>query len=425
MSRGERSPAARRDWGSDDTGSTILHVDMDAFFAAVELLERPDLVGRPVIVGGDQRGVVLSATYEARAFGVHSAMPVSRARALCPQAVVLPPHHERYSQASRHVMRILGDVTPVVEQVSIDEAFLDVSGARRRLGTPVRIAQQVRERVHRELGIPASVGVAATKFVAKLASGHAKPDGLLLVPREATVPFLHSLPVGALWGVGDKTRDRLRGFGVDTVAELAALPVRSLHRMVGVASGQRLHELANGIDPRRVEVTRVEKSVGHETTFAVDLTERTGLESVLLDQSHRVAARLRSRSMLTRTVAIKVRFADFRTISRSRGVDATDVAHDVFTVARELLDRVDIPPSGVRLLGVRAENLVAGSDGVQLQLGGGDQRREAESAMDAVRQRFGTGALRPAALLDGTAEGPAATARDEGDGRLSPGPRAN
>jgi DNA polymerase-4 len=195
--------------------------------------------------------------------------------------------------------------------------------------------------------------------------------------------------------------------------------------MVGVASGQRLHELANGIDPRRVEVTRVEKSVGHETTFAVDLTERTGLESVLLDQSHRVAARLRSRSMLTRTVAIKVRFADFRTISRSRGVDATDVAHEVFTVARELLDRVDLPPAGVRLLGVRAENLVAGSDGVQLQLGGGDQRREAESAMDAVRQRFGTGALRPAALLDASAGGSAAPATDEGDGRLSPGPRAN
>ena len=413
MSRAERSAAARRDWGSDDTGSSILHVDMDAFFAAVELLERPDLVGRPVIVGGEQRGVVLSATYEARTFGVHSAMPMSRARALCPQAVVLPPHHDWYSSISRQVMGILGEVTPVVEQVSIDEAFLDVSGARRRLGSPVEIARHIRHRVHTFLGVPASVGVAATKFVAKLASSHAKPDGLLLVPADATIAFLHSLPVGALWGVGDKTRDRLRGYGIDTVAELAALPVRSLHRMIGVAAGQRLHDLAHGIDPRRVEVARAEKSVGHETTFSADIADRGALESVLLDQAHRVAARLRARDLRTRTVAIKVRFADFRTITRSRTVEATDVAHDVFTVARELLDQVAVPASGVRLLGVRAESLAVSSDGVQLQLGDSGHRREAEAAMDAVRQRFGTGALRPAALLDGSqqdrpagAEGP-------------------
>lgn len=400
MSRGERSSAARRDWGSDDTGAHILHVDMDAFFASVELLERRDLLGRPVIVGGATRGVVLAATYEARAFGVHSAMPMARARALCPQAVVLPPHHDRYTAVSRAVMALLGQVTPVLEQVSIDEAFLDVSGARRRLGSPLEIARLIRQRIHAELGVPASVGLAATKFVAKLASGHAKPDGLLLVPSVATVPFLHSLPVGALWGVGDKTRDRLRGHGIDTVAELAALPVRSLHRLVGVAAGQRLHDLANGLDPRAVEVSRTEKSVGHETTFAAELTDRAALDAVLLDQAHRVAARLRGRGFLTRTVAIKVRFADFRTVTRSRAVEPTDVAHELFTVARDLLDKVAIPASGVRLIGVRAEALTAGSDGVQLRLDGADHRREAESAMDAVRARFGVGALRPAALID-------------------------
>ncbi|MBD8060846.1 DNA polymerase IV [Oceanitalea stevensii] len=417
MSRGERSAAARRDWGSDDTGTSVLHVDMDAFFAAVELLDRPDLLGRPVIVGGEQRGVVLSATYEARRFGVHSAMPMSRARALCPQAVVLPPHHDTYTRVSRQVMAILGDVTPVMEKVSIDEAFLDVSGARRRLGPPVAIARALRERIHRELGVPASVGVAATKFVAKLASSHAKPDGLLLVPREATVPFLHSLPVGALWGVGERTRERLHVHGIDTVEALAAQPVRTLHRILGVAAGQRLHDLANGRDPRAVEPERVEKSVGTETTFAADVTDRATLEAVLLDQAHRTAARLRAAGMVGRTVALKVRFSDFRTISRSRATEATDVAHDVFAVTRSLLEDVALPPGGVRLIGLRVEQLQQAGEGVQLRLDEDDNRREAETAMDTIRQRFGPAALRPASLLErsaeagaGPAEGPEPTA---------------
>ncbi|WP_413450536.1 DNA polymerase IV [Georgenia phoenicis] len=415
MSRGERSAAARRDWGSDDTGTNVLHVDMDAFFAAVELLDRPELLGRPVIVGGEQRGVVLSATYEARRFGVHSAMPMSRARALCPQAVVLPPHHDVYTRVSRQVMAILADVTPVMEKVSIDEAFLDVSGARRRLGSPVTIAQAVRERIHRELGVPASVGVAATKFVAKLASSHAKPDGLLLVPRDATVPFLHALPVGALWGVGGRTRERLHVHGIDTVAALAAQPVRTLHRILGVAAGQRLHDLANGRDPRSVEPERVEKSVGTETTFAADVTDRATLEAVLLDQAHRTAARLRTAGLVGRTVAIKVRFSDFQTITRSRAAEATDVAHDVFAVARTLLDDVSLPPGGVRLLGVRVEQLQPAGEGVQLRLGEDDNRREAETAMDTIRQRFGPSALRPASLLDRSAAPP----DDVGEGRGS------
>ncbi|HLS74267.1 MAG TPA: DNA polymerase IV [Actinomycetaceae bacterium] len=413
MSRGERSAAARRDWGSDDSGCPILHVDMDAFFAAVELLDHPDLVGRPVIVGAAQRGVVLSATYEARRFGVHSAMPMARARALCPQAVVLPPHHDTYARISAEVMRILADVTPVLEKVSIDEAFLDVSGARRRLGPPVRIAAQIRRRIHAELGIPASVGVAATKFVAKLASGHAKPDGLLLVPEEATVPFLHSLPVGALWGVGERTRERLHTHGIDTVAALAAQPVRELHRLLGTAAGQRLHDLAHGRDPRAVEPRRTEKSVGTETTFATDISDRDTLEAVLLDQAHRCAARLRAAGLVGRTVAIKVRSSDFRTITRSRAVDPSDVAHDVFAVARALLDGVPLPPGGVRLLGVRVEQLQRTGEGVQLRLGADPHRREAETAMDSIRSRFGTAALRPASLLDHRPRAAAPDPREE------------
>ncbi|WP_342741448.1 DNA polymerase IV [Ruania alba] len=200
MSRAPRSASARRDWGADDSESPILHVDMDAFFASVELIDRPELRGKPVIVGGRQRGVVLAATYEARASGVHSAMPMTRARVLCPQAIVIPPDHTRYREVSRAVMRILGDITPVIEPLGIDEAFLDVSGARRRLGPPSMIGQRLRERIAAELRVPASVGIASTKFVAKLASSHAKPDGLLLIPSGATLAFLHSLPVGALWG---------------------------------------------------------------------------------------------------------------------------------------------------------------------------------------------------------------------------------
>ncbi|WP_043503369.1 DNA polymerase IV [Georgenia sp. SUBG003] len=402
MSRAPRSAAARRSWGDDDSGCTILHVDMDAFFVSVELLDRPELRGRPVIVGGDHRGVVAAASYEARAFGVHSAMPAARAKVLCPQAVVLPGRHDRYAEVSREVMSVLADVTPAMEQVSIDEAFLDVAGAVRRMGPPVEIATWIRQEVHRRCGVPASVGVAASKHVAKLASTHAKPDGLLLVPADATVAFLHSLPVGALWGVGEKTQEALERHGIETVAQLAATPLTVLHRTLGVAAGQRLHELAWGIDPRRVEPTRVEKSVGTETTFAEDVTDRSRLEKVLLRQAHECAARLRADGMLARTVAIKVRHADFTTLSRSRTLPVpTDLAHGINVAARELLAGVEIPPGGIRLLGVRAERLTpAATTGVQGVLDDDPQRALAERAMDGVRARFGSQVLRPATLLD-------------------------
>src|SRR5690606_18796215 len=221
MSRARAAVDVRRDWGDDEEGASILHVDMDAFFASVELARRPHLRGRPVVVGGKERSVVLAATYEARAFGVHSAMPMARAMAMCPQAVIIPPDHRAYREVSTSVMEILGHVTPLVEQISVDEAFLDVSGARRRLGPPSAIGQMIREQVRREHGITCSVGVAANKFVAKLASTYAKPTGLLLVPRAATVPFLRTLPVEALWGVGAQTQAALARWGLRTVAELA------------------------------------------------------------------------------------------------------------------------------------------------------------------------------------------------------------
>jgi DNA polymerase-4 len=392
MSRAPRNENVRRDWGGDDTATPIMHVDMDAFFAAVELIDRPELRGLPVIVGGAHRGVVLSATYEARAAGVQSAMPMSRARALCPQAIVIPPDHRRYSDVSKSVMRILGDMTPVVEPLSIDEAFLDVSGARRRIGSPARIGELIRARIAEELDVAASVGIASTKFVAKLASSHAKPDGMLLIPHEATVPFLHSLPVGALWGVGERTEATLARSGIRTVAELAHTPPAALNRVLGTAGGSRLLDLAWGRDPRSVHPVRHEKSIGHEQTFSSDLTDLDDMTAALLDFSHRCAARLRSAELVTSCVSIKVRFTDFTTLTRSHTLDAaTDVAHDIYLAARQLLAGTALPPSGVRLLGVRCESLSDSSTTfVQLPLDDpGPERRVAEQVMDQVHARFG------------------------------------
>ena len=413
MSRGPRSKAANRDWGADDSGTPILHVDMDAFFAAVELIDRPELRGRPVIVGGQHRGVVLSATYEARAAGVHSAMPMSRARALCPQAIVISPDHRRYRDVSREVMRILGEVTPVIEPLSIDEAFLDVSGARRRVGPPTVIAERIRERIARELHVIASVGIASTKFVAKLASSHAKPDGMLLIPHEATIPFLHALPVGALWGVGERTQETLARLAIHTVADLAHTPPPALYRLVGAASGQRLLDLAWGRDPRAVEPVRQEKSIGHEQTFFTDLTDLADLSAVLLDQSHRCAARLRAAELVTSGVSIKVRLADFTTLTRSHPLDAaTDVAHDIYMAARSLLAGMTLPPGGVRLLGVRCDALSdSATTAVQATLDDpGTERRDAERTMDVVRARYGASALTAGSLI-----GTPATAKGKSD----------
>ena len=402
MSRSPRASAARRSWGDDDSGAPILHVDMDAFFASVELLEHPELVGRPVIVGGDSgRGVVSAASYEARVYGVTSAMSMAEAHRRCPQAVVLPVRHGLYSRVSRRVMEILGRVTPMMEKVSVDEAFLDVSGARRRMGPPVAIARWIRAEVRERIGVPASVGVAATKFVAKLASSHAKPDGLLLVPADATRDFLDVLPVGALWGVGDKSARALQRWGIRDVRTLAATDVRRLEKILGTAAGRHLHDLSHGIDPRPVTPEHEEKSIGTESTFFETITDRAHARRVLLDQTHQCAARLRAGDLRGRVVVLKARGADFVTVTRSRTLTApTDLARDLFAVVERLFDALPTPGGGFRLLGVRVEGLARADAGVQLLLDDEPRRGAPERAADAVRRRWGAGVLAPASLLE-------------------------
>lgn len=405
----------RRDWGSDESGASILHVDMDAFFASVEIARRPHLRGRPVIVGGKERSVVLAATYEARAFGVHSAMPMARAMRMCPHAVVIPPDHRAYREVSSQVMAVLSDVTPLVEQISVDEAFLDVSGARRRLGPPTAIAERIRGEVRDRQGITCSVGVAANKFVAKLASTFAKPDGMLLVPRDSTVPFLRTLPVEALWGVGEQTRAALARWGISTVAELADSDVSLVQRAVGSAAGAHLHDLAWGRDPRPVRPGRPEKSIGAESTFGRDQRDLDVVESRLRTLADECGGRLRKQGLVARTVSIKVRTSDFRTLTRSRTLlTPTDVGRELFLVGRELLAAVDLRGLAVRLVGVRAEGLSsAASTPVQPtfdDLGSPAETREAraaaEHAMDEVRERFGRSAIGAGVASARTPEAP-------------------
>jgi DNA polymerase IV len=397
-----RGGSVRRVVEPDDSGCTILHVDMDAFFASVEVRRRPELRGQPVVVGGTgPRGVVSSASYEARAFGVRSAMPGGQARRLCPQAIFLPPDMGAYAEASAEVMRIFGDITPLVEPLSVDEAFLDVAGARRLLGRPTVIARHIRARVAGELGLTCSVGVAPTKFLAKLASTRAKPDGLLVVPAATMLEFLHPLPIEALWGVGEKTAESLRKLGLRLVGDVAQAPLGMLRQALGEASARHLHELAAGRDPRAVSVDRVEKSVSNETTFDVDVGDDDVIRRTLLGLAVRVGARLRHAGQAGRTVAIKVRLADFRTLSRSRTLPLpTDVAREIFDIAWALYEALR-PGDKVRLLGVRVEGLAA-SDDAPRQLTLGERAhgwRDAERAADAAAARFGSRIVRPASLF--------------------------
>ena len=394
----------------DDTGCHVLHVDMDAFYASVELRERPELRGKPVIVGGGgNRGVVLSATYEARRSGVRSAMPMSRARRLCPQAVVLEPRFSAYAEASRGVMEVFRSVTPVVEPLSLDEAFLDVRGAARRFGGSRLLGEWIRATVEDEQGITCSVGVATTKFVAKLASAHCKPDGLLVVPADGVVAFLHPLPVAALWGVGEKTEEALSRLGLRTVGDLAHTPVSTLQRALGPTTGSHLSALAWGRDDRVVTPHEPEKSVGAEETFGTDVDDPRVVRRELLRLSERTAARMRAQGMVGRTVAVKIRFADFTTITRSKTLpEATDVARVVYDTAVALYDALGLERARLRLVGVRVEQLApADTLAHQLQLGERDVGwREAEQAVDRASRRFGAGAVRPATLV---------RARDEED----------
>ncbi|MFG1658772.1 DNA polymerase IV [Micromonospora chersina] len=387
---------------ADDTGCPILHVDMDAFFASVEVRRRPELRGQPVVVGGiGPRGVVSSASYEARRYGVRSAMPTARARALCPHAVYLPPDFTQYSAASRAVMRIFRDVTPLVEPLSLDEAFLDVAGARRLFGTPTEIARLIRRRVAEEQQLTCSVGVAPSKFVAKLGSTRAKPDGLLVVPAARVLEFLHPLPVAALWGVGERSAEALQRLGLRTVGDLAEAPPGLLRRAVGEASAGHLHELAWGRDPRRVSPEHVEKSIGAEVTFDTDVTDPAEIRRALLALAEKAGARLRAAGQVGRTVSLKVRLADFRTVSRSRTLGVpTDTAREMFDTAWALWTAL-APGEPVRLVGVRMEGLAAAEETPQQLTLGAPERgwREAEAAADAAAARFGRSVIGPASLL--------------------------
>jgi DNA polymerase-4 len=388
----------------------IVHVDMDAFFVAVELLRRPELKGRPVVVGGSgPRGVVAAASYEARRFGVHSALPSAIARRRCPDAVFLPGDHARYEEVSSELMAIFLRYTPLVEPISLDEAFLDVTGAQRLFGTGAAVAAAIRRAVTAETGLSCSLGVAPSKLLAKLASEAAKPvptakgvesgPGIVEVPPGDELAFLHPLPVAALWGVGPATRARLQRLGVTTVGELAELPLASLVAAVGQAHGQHLHDLANGIDEREVEPDRELKSIGHEETFPHDLTDRDELLGVLVRQADAVASRLRARAVAARTVTIKLRYGDFTTLTRSvTAMQPVASGPAIADAARRLLEQLDVT-RGVRLLGVSASGLVEGG-GQQLSLDdvAAASWEDASQAVDDIRRRFGDGAIGPARL---------------------------
>ena len=398
-------PERRGDHGPDDDTCSILHVDMDAFYASASLLSRPELKGTAVIIGGGgNRGVVLSATYEARKFGVAAAMPIARARRLCPQATVVAPDYARYERISKAVMAVFASVTPIVEPLSMDEAFLDVSGARRRLGTGRQIGHQIRDTIADEQGITCSVGVATTKFIAKLASGLAKPDGLLVVPEVEVVSFLHQLPVGALWGVGERTEEALQRLGLRTVADIAHTPVDTLRRALGDKAGPALHDLAWGRDTRMVVPTRRERSIGADETFSYDMDDPAYIHRQILKLSDRTAARVRAAGMVGRTITIRVRFADFTTITRSRTLrDPTDVSRDIFATALSLYDRLGLQRVRLRLVGVRMEGLI---DSRQAPIQGLLDEpkhgwRDADRAVDRASARFGAGAVRPASLVEG------------------------
>jgi DNA polymerase-4 len=387
---------------------TILHVDMDAFFVSVELLRRPELRGRPVVVGGaGRRGVVAAASYEARAYGVHSAMPSAQARRLCPAAVFLPGDHAHYGEVSRRVMAIFGRVTPLVEPLSLDEAFLDVRGARRLLGPATDIAARIRRDVLDEEGLTCSVGVAPNKFIAKMASEAAKPRasrqgprpgrGVVVVERGAELSFLHPQPASRLWGVGPKTLARLERLGVRTIGDLAALPLDPLRRALGEASAEHLHRLAHGIDDRTVQPDQKAKSIGHEETFAHDLHERAAVEAELVRLADAVAWRLRRGGVAGRTVSIKVRRADFTTMSRSLTLpDAVDSAAELARAAKTLVADIDLT-GGIRLLGVSVAKL-GERPARQLTLDdvGAGGRAEVDAAVDEIRARFGVDAIAPA-----------------------------
>ena len=388
------------------TRATILHVDLDAFFAAVEQRDHPELRGKPVAVGGGRgtdRGVVSAASYEARRYGVHSAMPLRTAAGLCPDLVFVPVDGRKYGAISREVMAIMRRFTPAIEQISIDEAFLDVAGTEKLHGTPVDVARAIKSAIKDELRLTVSVGVASTKLVAKVASDLRKPDGLVVVAAGSEAEFLAPLPISRLWGVGEKTAGRLAEFGVRTIGDLAALPEDLLARRFG-RMGPVLAQRARGIDTSPVSGAEPARSVSHEHTFDVDTADPEVLERTLLALSEGVAARLRAGGVKARTIAVKVRDSSFSTVTRQRTLpEPTDQTEAVFEAAQELA-RPQLKGIRVRLLGVGASHL---GEGGQLSMFAATDERKAKAtaAADGIRRRYGSKAIRRARLLDsGVAE---------------------
>ncbi len=392
---------------------TILHVDMDAFFVSVEIQHDPSLLGKPVIVGGDgRRGVVAAASYEARAYGVHSAMPSVRARRLCPQAIFVPGRHDRYGEVSERVMEIFRSYTPLVEPLSLDEAFLDVTGARRLHGDGLTIAREIRQRVEAQEGCTCSVGVSAIKFVAKLASVHAKPKasptgpvegpGVTVVAPGQELDFLRPHPVRALWGIGKATEPKLERLGVQTIGDLEQLPEKLLIRHLGEAAGRHLFELSHAIDERQVVARSEPKSISHEETFSRDKHSHDALAREVVRLADSVAHRARTSGYTGRTVTLKLRFSeDFRTVSRSITVERPiDTGTELARHGKALLADLD-PSPGVRLLGIGLTGLSREAP-VQLSLDDGDQQAwsDVADAMEDIRSRFGRDAVVPATLAD-------------------------
>jgi DNA polymerase-4 len=380
--------------------ATILHVDMDAFYASVAERDDPSLRGKAVVVGAGARGVVLSANYAARKYGIRAAMPVGRAKRMAPNAIFVTPDHQRYSEVSAKVMEIFDSFTPLVEPISLDEAFLDVTGARKLLGTGREIAVEIRRQVEASEGITCSVGIAPSKFIAKLASGHCKPNGILEIPADRILNFLHPLPVNAIWGVGPKTAETLERLGLRTVADIANLPRATLIRALGQASGASLYELAWGRDYRDVTPNEPDKSISAAETFAQDLDDPEEILREFLRLTEKAAARLREKDFYAKTISIKVRFADFSTISRSKTLPLPiDSTHDIYEIVKALYLALNLDRARLRLVGISLDNLSEAAP-EQLLLGARERGwREAETAMDQAKLRFGGGSVRPGRLI--------------------------
>ena len=401
--------ALRGDWvsgnlrrmseGATTDSRCIFHVDMDAFYASVEQLDNPQLVGKPVIVGGraESRGVVAAASYEVRRFGVHSAMPMATALRLCPGAIVVAPRMTRYVTISRQIRDIFTDFTPLVEPISIDEAFLDVTGSQRLLGPPLQIAHGIKRRIRDETGLTGSIGVAPNKFLAKLASDLEKPDGLVVVEAAEVSKLLDPLPVEKLWGVGRAAQKKLNDNGIRTVADLKMLESTRLVGLLG-SWGNTLHELSRGIDRRCVQTNEQAKSIGTESTFANDIVNREQLLDVLMGQVDQVAWRLRKANLEAGTMTLKIRYPNFHTITRGTSIDPpANIFSELWAVAAQLFDsNIGRDRQPIRLLGATASNLRAAGSAPQLLFAGDDREKQqkTDSVADEIRNRFGYDAIR-------------------------------